>query len=227
MSSRDDKSGHRYRLRQKYLSKGMFSLHDYEKLELLLTYSVPVKDVKPVGKRLMKKFKSISSVLDADVEELSDIHGLGMMSIVLIKFVRDLLTIYSEEKMIDSDFLNSPDMVVDFARLKIGSSLNENFLVIFLTTKNRVIDYSFLSEGTVDSVAVYPRKIVELAFKKHASGIIIVHNHPSGDIEPSKSDIELTKEIQKLSLGLDLRLLDHLIVSKNSFYSFSKHGLLS
>ena len=227
MPSGDHKTGHRNRLRRKFLSAGMAGLHDYEKLELLLTYSVPVKDVKPVAKRLIKKFKNISSVFDADYDELSYIEVLGETSILLIKFVRDILTSYSEEKMMNSDALNSPQKVVDFARLKIGASFNENFLVVFLTAKNRVIDYEFLAEGTVDSVAVYPRKVVELAFKNHASGIIIVHNHPSGDIEPSKSDIELTKEILNLSNGLDLRLLDHLIVSKNGFYSFSSNGLLS
>ena len=125
-----------------------------------------------------------------------------------------------------SEFLNSPEKVAAFSKLKIGPSANEKFLIIFLTSKNMVIGYNVISEGTVDSVAVYPRKVVELAFKKHASGIIIVHNHPSGDTEPSKSDIELTTEIKKLTSGLDLRLLDHLIVSKDGYYSFSSNGLL-
>jgi len=227
MANVDHRSGHRMRLRQKFFTSGISSLHDYEKLELLLAYSIPVKDVKPIGKRLIKKFKNISSVLDADADELLKTEGLGPASVILIKFVRDLLTTYSEEKMENTDFLNSPEKVVAFSRLKIGSSSNEKFLIIYVSAKNRVIDYEFLSEGTVDSVAVYPRRVMELAFKKHASGIIIVHNHPSGDIEPSKSDIELTKEFQKISSSLDLRLLDHLIVSKDEFYSFSRNGLLS
>ena len=227
MTKGDHKLGHRMRLRQKFLTSGIFSLHDYEKLELLLTYSVPVKDVKPLGKRLIKKFKNISSVLDAEADELLNTEGLGASSVILIKFVRDLLTAYTEEKMGNTDFLNSPEKVVTFARLKIGTSANEKFLIIFVNSKNRVIDYEFISEGTVESVAVYPRKVMELAFKKHASGIILVHNHPSGDIEPSKSDIELTEEFQKLSSSLDLRLLDHLIVSKDEYYSFSRNGLLS
>ncbi|MGI9534836.1 MAG: RadC family protein [Thermodesulfobacteriota bacterium] len=226
MSKNRQYSGHRERLRQKFLISGIGSLHDYEKLELLLTYSVPIKDVKPVGKNLIKKFKYISSVMDADIDELMDIKGVGAQSIILIKFVRDLLTTYSYENMVGSDYLNSPEKVVDFSKLKIGALKNETFLIIFLTTKNKVIDYKFLSEGTVDSVAVYPRRVIELAFKRYASGIIIVHNHPSGDTEPSQNDIELTKEIEKLSCSLDLRLLDHLIVSKNKYYSFSRNGLL-
>ena len=220
-------SGHRERLRQKFLTSGIGSLHDYEKLELLLTYSVPVKDLKPVGKNLINRFKSISSVMDADIEELMEISGVGTKSIILIKFVRDLLTTYTYEKMVGSDYLNSPERVVDFSKLKIGALNNETFLVIFLTSKNRVIDYAFLSEGTIDSVAVYPRRVIELAFKQYASGIIIVHNHPSGETEPSPNDIELTKEIEKLSKSLDLRLLDHLIVSKDDYYSFSRQGLLA
>lgn len=220
---------HRSRLRNRFRESGIDSLENYEKLELLLMYCVPVKDVKPMGKRLMKKFNnSISSVMDADFNELQKVKGVGPVSATLIKFVRDLMTTYNCEKMTGSSYyLNSPTKVVDFARLKIGALKNEVFMVIFLNTKNKVICHELILEGTIDSVPVYPRRLIKMAFDKNASSIILVHNHPSGDTEPSINDVELTKQIEELSISLDIRLLDHLIVSKDEYYSFSSNGRLS
>ncbi len=226
MQNNKDHSGHRKRLRSKFKNSGLDGLLDYEQVELLLTYAVPVKDVKQTGKRIIKKFKNISGLLDAERGELMEIKGLGETSVVLIKLVRCLLTKYSEEEMFAADILSSPEKVYEFAKLKIGPHKNESLMVIFLNTKNMVIEYKVISEGSIDSVAVYPRKIMELALNNNAAGIIIVHNHPSGDTSPSTSDDELTKELKKISESMDIRLLDHIIVSRKSYYSFSKEGKL-
>ena len=224
MSNNNKYTGHRKRLRSRFLKSGFEGLQDYEQVELLLTYAVPVKDVKPLGKHLIKKFKNLSGLLDASTDELMEVKGIGESSTVLIKFTRSLLTKYSEERMLFSDVLNSPENVYDFSKLKIGSNRNESLLAIFLDTKNKVISYEIVSEGSIDSFVVYPRKIIELALNNNASGLIIVHNHPSGDTSPSKSDHELTKELNDISESMDIRLLDHLIVSKNEYYSFKKRG---
>ena len=219
-------AGHRKRLRAKFQKSGFEGLLDYEQVELLLTYAVPVKDVKPVSKLLIKKYKNISGLLDVPYDELKEIKGLGDSSAILIKFTRSLLTKYSEEKMLSSDVLNSPEKVYKFSKLKIGSNRNESLMAIFLNTKNMVINYEIFSEGSIDSVTVYPRRIIEQALKNNASGIILVHNHPSGDITPSTSDNELTEELKNISKSMDIRLLDHIIVSKKEYYSFSKNGEL-
>lgn len=219
-------TGHRKRLRAKFQKSGLEGLHDYEQVELLLTYAVPVKDVKPLSKLLIKRFKDISGLLDAKAEELKEVKGLGEASAVLIKFTRSLLTKYSEEKMLSSDVLKSPENVYKFSKLKIGPNLNESLMAIFLNTKNTVLCYEIISEGSIDSVAVYPRRIIELALNNNASGIILVHNHPSGDTSPSASDNELTKELKNIAESMDIRLLDHIIVSKKRYYSFSKEGKL-
>ena len=224
MSNNKPHAGHRKRLRSRFLKSGVEGLQDYEKVELLLTYAVPVKDVKPAAKNLIKNFKNISGILDASYEEICKVKGIGESSAVLIKYIRSLLAVYSEEQMYFSDVLSSPEKVYEFSKLKIGSNKNESLMVIFLNTKNMVIDYRVISEGSIDSVAVYPRKIIELALKYNASGIILVHNHPSGDPSPSASDNELTKELKKISETMDLRLLDHIVVTKKSYYSFSKDG---
>jgi len=226
MQNNKDHAGHRKRLRAKFINSGLDGLLDYEQVELLLTYAVPVKDVKQTGKALIKKFKSISALLDAGSDELKEIKGLGESSVVLIKLIRSLLTKYSEEEMLSVDVLSSPEKVYEFAKLRIGAHKNESLMTIFLNTKNIVISYEIISEGSIDSVAVYPRKIIELALNNNAAGIIIVHNHPSGDTSPSTSDNELTKELKKITESMDIKLLDHIIVSKNSNYSFSKEGKL-
>ena len=165
MSNNKTHAGHRKRLRSRFLKSGVQGLHDYEQVELLLTYAVPVKDVKPVAKNLIKNFKNISGILDASYEELCKVKGIGESSSVLIKYIRSLLAVYSEEQMYLSDVLSSPEKVYEFSKLKIGSNKNESLMVIFLNTKNMVIDYRVISEGSIDSVAVYPRKIIELALK--------------------------------------------------------------
>ena len=224
MSNNSKYTGHRKRLRSRFLKSGLDGLQDYEQVELLLTYTVPVKDVKPLSKLLVKKFKNISGLLDATPEELMEVKGIGDSSAVLIKLTRSLLTKYSEERMISSDVLNSPEKVYKFSRLKIGSNKNESLLAIFLDTKNKVLSYEIVAEGSIDSVTVYPRKIIGLALNNNASGLIIVHNHPSGDTSPSTSDHELTNELKEITESMDIRLLDHIIVSKSSYYSFRQEG---
>ena len=227
MTEKPDYYSHRKRLRSRFNKSGLESLSDYEQLELLLTYAVPRKDIKPIGKELIKKFGKISIVLDSDPKLLSKIKNLGPESVTLIKLVKELISKYLEEKMYETNFkISSPDSVANFARSKIGSSKNELFIAIYLNAKNKVVDYKIFAEGSVDSVAIYPRRIIELALEKKASGVILVHNHPSGDLEPSKSDIEITNEIKQIGSLLDIRILDHLIVNKSSYYSFLKNNLL-
>ena len=126
------KKGHRERLRKKFLNSGISALHDYEIMELLLTFAVPVKDVKPTAKLLIKNFGSVSGVLDAGEEELRQINGIGNSSFALIRLSRELMNRYSEEKMVCSDFLNTPERVYEFSKLKIGSGQEERFLAVFL-----------------------------------------------------------------------------------------------
>ena len=119
---------HRERLRQKFTNSGIESLADYEKLELLLTYAIPRKDVKPIGKALIKRYKHLSNVLDADIDDLKEVKGIGDSSAVLIKLLRELPTLYLEEKTKGKDLLKSPEFVVNFCRMKLGANPNELFL---------------------------------------------------------------------------------------------------
>lgn len=218
--------GHRKRLRKRFNEAGLIGLSDYEQLELLLTYAVPRRDLKPIGKKLIKRLKSISGVLDAEMDELEKVDGVGSASSTLIRLVKEFCTKYLEEKMMGQNALATPESVVKFSRLKIGSLRNEALMLVLVNIKNEVIDFEITGEGSIDNVAIYPRKVVESALKKHASGIILVHNHPSGHSTPSESDIEITNDIINATKTLDIRVLDHIIVSKNGYYSFLKSGLI-
>jgi DNA repair protein RadC len=218
---------HRKRLRERFQKTGADGMHDYELLELLLTFSIPRRDVKPVAKKLISKFGSLPGVLDADQKELESINGVGSMSATLIRLVKELYTTYLAEKMKERDVLSSPDTVINFSRVKLSGLPNEAFMVIYINVKNEVIDYTLLQEGTLDNVAVYPRRIIESALSHHASGVILVHNHPSGNPAPSKEDKLLTKEITDAAFALDIRVLDHLIVGKDGYFSFMENSLLT
>ena len=228
-SQMEDKPGyleHRQRLRERFHKNGTEGMHDYEILELLLTYAAPRKDVKPRAKELIKRFGSLSGVLDAGQKELEEVADIGPISSTLIRVVKETCGFYLAEKMKNKDVLSSPQAVLDFARVKLAGLPHEAFMVIFLNTKNKVLDYKILQEGTVDRAVIYPRRMVELALAYHASGIILVHNHPSGDAGPSPEDKQLTRSLVEAARTIDLRVLDHIIVGKEGYCSFSESRLM-
>ena len=225
MNAKPDYFEHRKRLRERFISAAS-SLQDYEKLELLLTFAVPRLDVKPVAKDLIKRFKSVGGILDAGQRELEGIRGLGPQSAVLIRLVKEMFATYVQERIEDRDILSSPQAVIDFAKVKIGGSAHELFMVIYLNVKNHVIGHDIINEGTVDHAVVYPRRIVEAALSHHAASVILVHNHPSGDPSPSAEDKALTRSITDAARTVEIRVLDHLIVGKSSHFSFHENQLL-
>jgi DNA repair protein RadC len=217
---------HRTRLRERFEKSGVGAMHDYESLELLLTYVIPRRDVKLLAKNLIERFGSLSGVIDANPRELESVKGIGPRSALLIPLIKELCTEYMAEKMISRDLLSSPRAVVDFARMKLAALPHEDFMVIFLNVKNEVINYETIHEGTVDRAVVYPRKIVESALAHHAVGLILVHNHPSGHPEPSAEDKSITNSIAEACRTMDIRILDHIVVGREGYFSFTEHNLI-
>lgn len=227
MEEQPDYIEHRKRLREKFLKAGAEGLHDYELLELLLTYAIPRVDVKPASKALMKRFGTLNALLDASQSELESVNGVGAASAILIRLVKELFAAYFEERMQQKDVLSSPGAVVDFARVKLAGLPHEAFMVIYLNVKNRVIDHEVLQEGTVDRAIVYPRQIIKSAIDHHAAGLILSHNHPSGDPQPSQEDKHLTRAVVEAARTVEIRVLDHIIVGKNGYFSFQENRLLA
>ena len=217
---------HRKRLRDRFQKAGTDGLHDYELLELLLTYAMPRVDVKPVAKGLIKRFGGLAGTMDATRGELEAVAGMGPVSATLIKVVKEVLSAYMAEKMRKRDVLSSPSAVIDFARAKLAGLAHESFMVIYLNVKNEVIEHEVLNEGTLDRAIVYPRKVVESALTHHAASLILIHNHPSGHPEPSQDDKRLTRSIVEAARTLEIRIVDHIIVGRDGYFSFIENSLL-
>ncbi|MFZ2653690.1 MAG: DNA repair protein RadC [Victivallales bacterium] len=218
--------GHRKRLRERFSAYGSESFREYELLELLLTYSIPRKDVKEIAKDLISRFKTLSGVLNADIPELCEAGGISENSAVLISLCREMAGKYFEEKIYAGDVIADPGSVYDFARIKLSHLKDEVFMVILLNPKNHVIDFAVLDEGTVDSAIVYPRKIVKKVIEKNASAVILVHNHPSGICDPSNDDIRLTSAVKDAVKPVDVKVLDHIIAGKSGYFSFREKNLI-
>ena len=228
-----DNQGHRERIKEKFLKNGIDGFAEYEILELLLTYSIPRKDTKPIAKDLLNKFKTLDNVFKADFDKLSLIDGLGNNSIAFLKLIGDLPSIiYKDElknkKLIDRETLKilNKDILLNYLRNKIGYEEIEKFYVIYLSSSNEVIEFEENSVGTLDRSSVYPREIYKKIINLNAKSVILAHNHPSDNITPSKSDIELTNEIAKGLKNFGALLIEHIIITKNSYFSFLEEGLI-
>lgn len=221
-------SGHRKRIREKYLENSIHILFDYEILELLLSYAIPRKDTKNLAKELLKKFGSIEKVLNSDKEELKKVEGLGEASITFLKLIGELPTIFYENKLKNNDVITikNKENLLKFLRSKIAYEKIEKFYVLYLSNSNELIACEEKSSGTLDKSAVYPREIYRDVIKYNAKAIILAHNHPSGNINPSKSDMDITKEIAEGLKNFDALLLEHIIITENSYFSFLEEGLI-
>ena len=218
--------GHRERLRARYLQAGEDGFPDYDLLELLLTYAVHRQDVKPAARDLLARFHDIGGLMDARMEDLCQVKGIGPNSALLFTLIRDICSRYLESKTKHTDVLSSPEAVQSYARMRLAAYPDEVMLVIYLDVKNQVIRSEIIAHGTVDSAVVFPRNVVEGALKNKAASVILVHNHPSGITQPSPADRRFTSGLQEALATLEIKLLDHLIVSRTSAYSFRDHNLL-
>ena len=219
--------GHRQRLKEKYLTCGLEGFHDYEIMELLLTYGIPRKDVKEPAKELLKRFGGLKGVLDAGIDELREVRGLNAHTAVLVKLVKDIGAVYLLQKAQERPQISCTAELIDFCKTAMGALKDEEFRVCYLDAQNRIIAVETVQEGIVNQAVVYPRKVLERALQWKASAIILVHNHPSGHVRPSDADIRLTRTIQETARTLDILVHDHLIIGENRFFSFREEGLMA
>jgi len=220
-------AGHRKRLRERFLSGGLAGFHDYEVIELLLTLNTPMKDCKDAAKALLKEFKSFQAVLEADVNDLCRIPGVGPVNSLGIRLVKAVAERYLETKVVERDVVNNPDELVDYLNHTIGFKGREHFVGIFLDAKNRVLTSEILFSGTLSASAVYPREVVIKALQHQSAAMIFAHNHPSGDVTPSASDKDITRKLV-FALGMvGITVHEHLIVGGRGVYSFAAQGLMA
>jgi DNA repair protein RadC len=218
--------GHRDRLRQRFRDSGGDALPDYELLELILFRALPRRDTKPLAKELIAKFGSFPEVVNAPGERLAEVSGVGDSVITEMKLIRSAALRLMKGQVMDRPVLDSWSAVLSYCRAAMGFETKEQFRILFLDKRNRIIADEVQQEGTVDHTPVYVREVVKRALELSATAIILVHNHPSGDPTPSRADIEMTLQIVESAKNLGITVHDHIIVGKEGHASFRGLSLI-
>ncbi len=226
MAADKSHTGHRARLRRRFLDSGAGALADYEMLALLLFQALPRRDTKPVAKALLDRFCSYTRVLRADTGVLQQVDGIGEAGAVALKAVADAVERLVWAEVMDCPVLASWDRLLEYLHISMAHQDTERFRILFLDIKNILIADEQQQKGTVNHTLVYPREVVKRALELGASAIIMVHNHPSCDGTPSKADIDMTNEIKDADTRLGITLQDHVIVAQGGHTSFKSLGLL-
>ena len=206
-------TGHRQRLRERFLKCGIHSLAQHEMLELLLTYAIPQKDVKPLAKMLIDRFSDLNGVLNADHKLLMEQPGIKENSAALLTFITALNGYLQEVSMQSGDLIANPLTAISYLQNKIGRENREVMALIFLDSSNHALGCELLP-GKSNRITFYPQNIARSMLQNHASKVIVAHNHPSGICSPSETDLKTTRILKDYLEQLDLKLTDHLLITK-------------
>jgi len=218
--------GHRKRLREKLLRAGPEALADYELLEMLLFLALPRVDTKPHAKRLMARFGSFGRAVSASEPELRAVEGIGDSAIAALRLARAAALKLLAEEVRDQPILDNWDRLTGYLSAVLSREPVEQFRVLFLDSRNRLLADEAQARGTVNHTPVYPREVLKRCLELGATALILVHNHPSGDPAPSRADIETTAEIRRAAEILGVVLHDHLIIGNGRHLSFRREGML-
>lgn len=212
-------SGHRERLLNRFVKAGAKGLHDYEIMELLLTFILPRKDTKSLAKKLLERYKTINGCIHAPLDQLEEFSGLGARSAAFFQLVREMFAYCLQERYQQKPIISHRGDVETYLRFYFGGKQTEYVAVLFLDTGNRVIESEILFEGTVNQCAVYPRDIVLRGLRLRAASFILAHNHPGGTQHASEPDWLLTERLITIGRLLDMPLIDHIIISQDTAIS--------
>ena len=226
-ASFDPREGHRDRARQRFLKLSGEALEDYELLELTLQILLPRRDTKALAKELLARFGSFSGVLSAPLPRLSDVKGLGEISRTNLKVILAVAQRFARDKVDRAQpILSSWSELIDYCRSAMAFENIEQFRILFLDKKNRLIVDEVQQRGTVDHTPVYPREVIKRTLELSATALILVHNHPSGDPSPSTADVQMTRQIVDVAKPLGVTVHDHIIIGKNGHASMKALRLI-
>jgi DNA repair protein RadC len=214
------------RPREKLLKLGADKLSDIELLAIFLRTGIKGKNAIELARGLIKKFKNLRNLFNADYEEFKEIKGLGLAKITQFKAILELSSRYLKEKIQEKKWIDSSESVFHFLYHTMRDLDHEIFKIIFLNTQNEIIKIENISRGSLTGNLVSPREVISLALKYKAAGMIFVHNHPSGNPKPSRKDRKMTAEFMIICRLMKIRLLDHIIIGENKYYSFADKGLI-
>jgi DNA repair protein RadC len=217
---------HRERMRERLLRAGPAALADYELLEMVLFIGLPRVDTKKLAKELLKRFGSFANVIAASENDLLRVDGIGKSAAATLKIVHAAAVRLAHAEVQEAPVLNNWDRLTDYLQAAIAREPIEQFRVLFLDTRNRLIADEAQARGTVNHTPVYPREVVRRALEHKATALILAHNHPSGDPSPSRADIEMTQAIKEAAAALEIVVHDHIIVGNGKYLSFRREGFL-
>ena len=220
--------GHRKRLRERFVKNGLAGFAEHEVVELLLTLAIPRADVKQPAKALLGRFGNLRGIMDAPLAELRSVAGIGEVAATGLHLIRGAAVLYLQQEAEGGDVLHNATKMSNFWRMRMGALKHEVFAVAYLDSGYRLLrdGVETLQEGTIDRAAVYPRRVVEAALKRQAAALVLAHNHPNGNVQPSEQDKLITRAIVLAAETIGLRVVDHLVVSSDETFSFKQAGLL-
>lgn len=221
-----DHSGHRERLRERFRLDGLQGFAPHEALELLLTYAIPRINVNPLAHRLIDHFGSLPAVLEASPQELCQVPGVGERTAAMLALMLPLLRMYEQEKLTPKRQLATYAALVAYCRSLFLGMGDEQFYVLCFDARLRLLGAELIASGMPAAVEASPRAVLRQALRHNAVGAVITHNHPSGSPLPSQEDLDVTREIQRLLAGAEVRLYDHVIIGGQEHFSFQREGLL-
>lgn len=219
-------AGHRSRLRERFLQGGLGAFLDYEIIELLLTLGTPRSDCKSVAKEALKIFGSLRAILDAPVEKLQEIKGIGPANVFGLKLFQAVSERLAREHVAHKVGLESTPLIVEYLQKSIGHEQRECFVALYLDAGSHLIKDKILTTGVLDMSLVQPREVFEPAIALKAASVIVAHNHPSGKVDPSIEDRNVTKQLVDTGRIVGIEVVDHLIVSSQAYFSFRQELLI-
>lgn len=211
--------GHRNRLKNRFLEQGIDNFQPHNILELLLFYSIPRRDTNEIAHNLLESFGTLKGVFDADFNDLIKVDGVKENSATLLKLIPEIARAYATNKYSSNYIFDTAEKVGEFFLDKYIGEKNEIIYLLLLNNRYEMLDIVKLHEGSVNSAQISPRKIVDLVVKHNASMIILAHNHPDGTAYPSMEDIETTVELMETFRLVDVRLIEHYVVSNNDYFT--------
>lgn len=219
-------AGHRARLRKRLLDGGIDALGDHEVVEFLLMGAIPRKDVKPIARSLIRRFGSLAAVLNADARALANHAGMGETSAAALKVVAVAARRMAREVVREAPVLGSWQALIDYLTIDMAHLTVERVRVLYLDTRNRLVEDHHVGDGSIDEAAIHPREVIRKALDLGATALILVHNHPSGSPQPSRADIQITQRIAEAGRLLGVAVHDHVIIGREGHVSLKAKGLI-
>ena len=219
-------AGHRLRMRQRFRESGLDGFAPHEVLELALFYAIPQRNVNPLAHSLLERFGSLHGVLDAPVEELQKVDGMGEYAATLLSLFAQVARRLEQSRSGQRETISTRKAAEDHCVRLLSGLKQEQFYAVCLNGQMQLLGDALIARGSLSEAVAYPRLVAEAALRYNAHSVVLCHNHPGGSLVPSHQDMELTRTLAQLLESIEVRLADHIIVADGKALSMVRHGLI-